>query len=56
MKKISIGTLGREGKDRAIQTGCSLDLDICERVKGLSEIFPGQRKGLVGEVKTWERT
>jgi hypothetical protein len=56
MKRIGLGTLGREGKDRAIQTGCSVGLDICERVEGLLEIFPGQRKCIVAGVRAWERT
>jgi len=56
MKKIGIGTLGIEGKDRAIQTGCSVGLDICERLKDLWKIFPGQRKCIVAGVRAWERT
>jgi hypothetical protein len=49
MKIIGIGTLGIEGKDRAIQTGCSVGLDICERMEDLLEVFPGQRKCIVAE-------
>ena len=56
MKRIGRETLGREGKDRAIQTGCSLGLDVCESMKGLLEIFPGQGKGIVAGVRRWERT
>jgi hypothetical protein len=56
MKRISIGTLGIEGKDRAIQTGCSLGLDICERVEDLLKVPPKERKCIVPGVRTWERT
>jgi hypothetical protein len=56
MKRISIGTLGIEGKDRAIQTGCSLGLDIYEGMEGLLEVFPGQEKCIGREVRAWERT
>jgi hypothetical protein len=55
MKKIGIGTLGREGKDRAIQTGCSLSLDLCERMEDLLEVFPEQRKCIMAGVIVWER-
>lgn len=56
MKEIDRGTLGREGKDRATQIGCSLGLDVCESMKGLLKVLPRQRKCIRGGVRRWERT